>query len=261
MKIQNLYKNDIITDSNDNIIHKYSEKETETTSELLIEHNIKLLINDIEFASLVCTGNNLSELIVGRCISEGFVESINEIDRIFICEYGLKARVYLTSGISISDRVYGETNVASCCSDNKNYFKSKIKIKKIESNKKVTEDDILCLTKRFNNDSTIHKLTSGTHAAYLYSDNKIIASFEDIGRHNALDKAIGYMYINEYNPTNCILFTTGRVPVDMVRKAIYANVSALVTKAVPTVDAIKLAKEYNLTLICRAWPDSYQIFT
>ena len=98
------------------------------------------------------------------------------------------------------------------------------------------------------------------HAAYLYKDGKVVTLFEDIGRHNALDKIIGYIYLNNIKSEDCIVFTTGRVPVDMVRKAIYAKLGALVSKAVPTVDAVSLAKEYNLNLICRAWQDSFQIF-
>jgi FdhD protein len=98
------------------------------------------------------------------------------------------------------------------------------------------------------------------HAAYLYKDGKVVTLFEDIGRHNALDKIIGYIYLNNIKSEDCIVFTTGRVPVDMVRKAIYAKLGALVSKAVPTVDAVNLAKEYNLNLICRAWQDSFQIF-
>ena len=66
--------------------------------------------------------------------------------------------------------------------------------------------------------------------------------------------------MNNIKSEECMVFTTGRVPVDMARKAIFAKPGAIVSKAVPTIDAVKLAKEYNLNLICRAWQDSFQVF-
>jgi FdhD protein len=67
------------------------------------------------------------------------------------------------------------------------------------------------------------------------------------------------MVKNKLEPLKCMLFTTGRVPTDMVRKAVMAGVGGLVSKAVPTDAAVKMANMYNLNLVCRAWPDSFTI--
>lgn len=83
---------------------------------------------------------------------------------------------------------------------------------------------------------------------------------EDIGRHNALDKCIGYALLEQLDLSECILFTTGRVPTDMVQKVIAAGIPVLASKAVPTDQAIELAKKYHLNLICRAWPDRMEIY-
>ena len=83
--------------------------------------------------------------------------------------------------------------------------------------------------------------------------------FEDISRHNALDKAVGHMLLTAADPAGCILYTTGRVPADMVQKAVMAGVPVLVSKSVPTDAAVELAEEYRLQLLCKAWPDSYTV--
>jgi FdhD protein len=67
------------------------------------------------------------------------------------------------------------------------------------------------------------------------------------------------MVKNKLEPLECLLFTTGRVPTDMVRKAVAASIGGLVSKAVPTDAAIEMAEKYNLNLICKAWPDSFVI--
>ncbi len=260
MKIKNLYKEKPNTEFEKNQMHKENGEVSTVETELLVEHYTTLYINDIEVATLVCTGTSIVELAVGRIISEGILTDVNLIDNIYICEYASRARVYLKEGIEFINHLNKSTDVASCCQDNKSYFKSNILPEKLKNTLTLKDEDVFALATAFATDSKIHKMTSGTHAAYLYKDGKIITSFEDIGRHNAMDKVIGYMYLNNIKPEECIVFTTGRVPVDMVRKAIYGRIGALVSKAVPTVDAVALAKEYNLNLICRAWQDSFQIF-
>ena len=260
MRIKSLYKEKPNTELEINILHKDNGEVSEVSTELLIEHYTTLYINDIEVATLVCTGTSIVELAIGRIISEGILTDINSIDNIYICEKATRVRVYLKQGVEFINNLNKSTDVASCCQDNKSYFKSTILPNKLNNNLNFKNEDIFSLATAFATDSKIHKMTSGTHAAYLYKNNNIVVSFEDIGRHNAMDKIIGYIYLNNINPEECIVFTTGRVPVDMVRKALYAKLGALVSKAVPTADAVALAKEYNLNLICRAWQDSFQIF-
>ena len=50
----------------------------------------------------------------------------------------------------------------------------------------------------------------GHHKAYIKLSDGSIRSFEDIGRHNTIDKAIGHMIINEYDPAECVIMTSGR---------------------------------------------------
>ena len=260
MKIKNLYKEKSNTEFEKNTLYKDNGETVDTTTELLVEHYTTLYINDVEVATLVCTGTSIVELAIGRIISEGILTDINSIDSIYICEKASRARVYLKEGIKFLNTLDNSTDVASCCQDNKSYFKSTILPEKLKNTLTINNEDVFNLANAFATDSKIHKMTSGTHAAYLYEDGKVLVSFEDIGRHNAMDKIIGYIYMNNIDPGKCIVFTTGRVPVDMVRKALYAKLGALVSKAVPTVDAVALAKEYNLNLICRAWQDSFQVF-
>lgn len=186
----------------------------------------------------------------------------NNVERwiTFYCEQGARARVYLKEGVEFFSSLNQTKDETSCCQDNKSYFKTNKLPERLKSGLEIKSEYVFDMAKKFAEDSKIHKMTSGTHAAYLFHNGKMVVSFEDIGRHNALDKVIGYMYINDYNPSECMVFTTGRVPVDMVRKAIYSKLGALVSKAVPTLDAVVLAKEYNLNLVCRAWQDSFQVF-
>ena len=85
-------------------------------------------------------------------------------------------------------------------------------------------------------------------------------SCEDIGRHNALDKVIGYALRHNIDLHQCMIYSSGRIPTDMTMKAIQAGIPVLSSKASPTSEAIELAREYHLTLICAARRDRMKVF-
>lgn len=106
----------------------------------------------------------------------------------------------------------------------------------------------------------MHRKSFGTHSCYLARGGEVLYSFEDLGRHNAFDKAIGRALIDGVDLTECTVFTSGRVPTDMAVKAIRAKVPVLASKAVPTDLTVEMARTFNLTLICSAHSDSFRVF-
>lgn len=117
------------------------------------------------------------------------------------------------------------------------------------------------LVNQFVSDSEIHRATQGTHSCYLSVNGELHFSVEDIGRHNAIDKAIVYAVMRGFKREDCILYTTGRVSTDMARKVIVSGFPILVSKSVPTNAAVNMARTNNLVLICKAWPDQFEVFS
>lgn len=242
---------------------------------ILREHRLELWVNERLFGRLVCTPNHLEDLVVGRLISEQIITRADEIEELYICDSGNRARVFLKKEISFQHEVMEEP---TCCADNKIYLQeadpeasNRIASNLQPSNptaadsaprqKPVWEDSwVFAMADAFLGDSALHRSTGGTHSCVLANEGKIIHVTEDIGRHNALDKIIGYVARQGLDREKCMVFTTGRVPVDMVRKMLAARLPILISKSVPTMDAVELASQNGLTLICRAWPDSFEVF-
>ena len=228
------------------------------------EHFMEISVNCIPVLRLSCTPMYINELIVGRLYTEGIIDDINEIDRLFVCAGGSLAEVTLCKPIVISENTGshnpGLPTEPTCCTDNRSLTSTEGR-RQMKALPSTCPDDraVFSLAGRFTKDSKLHKTTSGTHSCYLYAPDGGIHEFEDISRHNAVDKAVGYALLNDIDRNRCMIYTTGRIPEDMARKAIMSGIPILISKSVPTDAAIKLACEYGLTLIYNAWPDSYRI--
>ena len=229
---------------------------SEVKRQLLSEHKTNIFIGSRLAMSVVCTADMLPELAVGRLISERVINDISDIEYIYVCESGERIEVILNKNTTVSLAV---PETLSCCSDNKTYLYG---IAEFQPMEKVNIDsaEIFKIILAAAEDTSLHKSTSGTHSCILVQNGNIISVFEDIGRHNALDKAVGYMYLNNIQPSDCAVYITGRMPIDMVRKCITAKIPLVITKSVPTNEAVEMAAKYGVTLVCRAWPDSFEIY-
>ena len=219
--------------------------------EVVCEHFREMIVNGIHVLTLSCSPSDLTELAVGRLKTEGMIDNTDDIEKIFICGKGEICEVTLTKQLRAVQTVPREP---SCCTGNKVYAETERKFPVLPC----AEPDmrkVFELADRFGRDGKLHKSTGGTHSCYLHTGRDIV-SFEDIGRHNAVDKAVGYMLMQGLDPACCMLFTTGRIADDMAVKAVMSGIPVLVSKSVPTHRAILTAKEHSLTLICKAWPDS-----
>ncbi len=105
--------------------------------------------------------------------------------------------------------------------------------------------------------------TGGSHACASFSeDGQIGMIFEDVGRHNAMDKLVGFYVKNDSLPmSDMILIVSGRASFELVQKSIRAGFPVMASIGAPSTMAIDLAREYGKTLICFAKSDSATVYS
>ncbi len=107
------------------------------------------------------------------------------------------------------------------------------------------------LVKEINLTPSLYLEAGAIHGSVLCSSTGPLVYMEDVGRHNAVDKVSGWMLIENVNPEDKILYTTGRLTSEMVLKAISMKIPVLVSRSGFTKLAVDLANQFNLTLVGR----------
>ncbi|MBR5406677.1 MAG: formate dehydrogenase accessory sulfurtransferase FdhD [Lachnospiraceae bacterium] len=214
--------------------------QTQTGLVLLREHELSVIVNEQNVMRLICTDRYLNELVMGRLLTDGFIESAEDVNKILFSKYRTEVSVFLNKDI----------NPAAGRRPFKELPKPDYK-----------PEWIFSMAERFEQGTALHDMTACTHSCILARGGEILFTCEDIGRHNALDKAVGYGLSLGVPLSECILYTSGRVPVDMAEKPIAAGIPILASKSIPTAEAVDLAQKYGLVIIGNARPDSMKIFS
>lgn len=150
--------------------------------------------------------------------------------------------------VEINDTLL-KTKETVLCSDSAGGWRSKINnIEPVTSNFQVKSDELIERIEELKNNAQIWQATGGTHVAgIVYKDNFIVK--EDISRHVAVDKVIGYGILHDYDLSNCYVIYSGRMPADMVIKIVRAGIPVLASNAAPAYSGCETAKKGNVTLV------------
>jgi len=211
------------------------------------EKKLRIFSNNKEILSLLCTPVMVRELVVGFGLSEGLLKGGDMqtwcAERIEIRWRDDEIEVYMP--VDVPDAA---ATLTSGCAKGVTFIEDK-ELPIIQGGFTIDVNIIFDLYKEFQKKSELFKTTGGVHSAALCNEKEIIIFAEDIGRHNAVDKIIGYAFLENIPIEDKILLLSGRLSSEIVNKAVKAGVPVLISRAAPTDLAIEIARRHNITLI------------
>lgn len=228
-------------------------------AETIVETPVSLTVNGKVWLTFMCTPVHLEALAVGFLYNEGIINKMDEVMDVRVCEHGDNVDVWLNRAVEepaswtrTSGCTGGVTAVDLLAKPNVSLHDLDIQLQPEE-----IERFIQLLLEA----QVLYRKTGGVHTSILSDGAKTLASAEDIGRHNTLDKIAGLCLMNNIPSGSGVLMTTGRISSEMLQKAARLNAPILISRTSPSSLSIEMAERYGITLIGYAKKHRFNVYS
>ncbi len=228
------------------------------------EEPLQITVDGTPVAVVMRTPGDDEDLVRGFLLTEGLVDSLDDVRHIDLEAKQNHALVFLADDVlldheSLSRNLYSASSCGIC---------GKASIEAIQQHAPPIESDfsisvatVLALPDALRAEQAVFENTGGLHAAALFSgDGKLLALREDIGRHNAVDKVIGWA-AGKADLTETVLQVSGRVSFEVMQKALVARIPVVSAISAPSSLAVDFARDSGQTLIGFLRPPKFNIYS
>ncbi len=209
---------------------------------IIREATVELRLNGEHFADARCMPSDLDRMAVGYLVSEGILRQAAELTSVRVDDE--KAIVDVTANVP-EDRLRGAQD----------------HMKPAGPEMTMDAQRVMALGHEFDNRPGLYKETRCVHSAALSDGEQILYFYEDLGRHNAVDKTVGAAFMDGCNLGEMLLLCTGRFPFDMVAKVAQAGFPIVISPAAATAEGILLAEKFHITLCGRVRKNSMNVYS
>jgi len=219
---------------------------SEINDAIVIEDRFQILFNDCPVTEMIASRDQLRELGAGFVITEGLARCVDKVkldgDRILVysdrgCDAGRPKKEVGSSG---GTSILAEPG-------------------KVSSDISITKEDVSSCTRGI--ETELWQKTGGVHCSVLFHKGNCIVKSSDVGRHNTVDKVVGYAILNGIDFSMCVIGCTGRQPAGMIKKDANAGIPVVISRAASTDKGIAAADAAGITLVCFSRGDRFTIYT
>ncbi len=256
MSQPSMYRNHAIISYNNGVV-EYKE------DAVVQEKPLTLFLNQVELATMVCSPGGYKELGAGFLLTEGLVQQPSDILEMSVREEEGLLWVETSHEISPTN-TFLRRHIASCCGKSRAglYFINDARqLKPIESDTQFNGEHLLKIINSLEEKAETFRRTGGVHSAALADSTGLLTMYEDIGRHNAVDKVLGYAFIHEISTRDKCLLLSGRVASEILIKAARAEIPLVLSRSAPTSLTVDLADDLNITVVGFARGKRFSIYS
>lgn len=202
---------------------------------------LDIVVNGRLYRSMTCSPWDIDELAVGVLYLDGVISGKEDIERIVVDMHSCR--------VDVRDRSHASKRADRCSRQS------------VERRFTVAPDEVGALISLLETQSRLFHRTGGVHSAVLAGPRGVEAWFEDIGRHSAVDKLVGWCVLNDVDPDDKALVFSGRVPYEIVSKVITMGWPLVVSPGAPTSLSIDAARHAGLTLVGFAKQGRFNVYS
>lgn len=208
------------------------------------------------------------ELALGFLLGEGVIARAGDVEHVRRCDQSrgdvidvLVAPSVAVDMARLTRHVFASSSCGVCGAATIDAVRKRFP--PVKAGPQVRADVLLSLTDQLRAEQGGFDRTGGLHAAGLFQrSGRLVVAREDVGRHNAVDKVIGWALREGLLPlSSLVLMVSGRASFEIVQKALGAGIPMVAAVSAPSSLAVDLAGEANMTLVGFLRPDRFNVYT
>src|ERR1041385_6496404 len=220
---------------------------------VVTERPLTLFLNGREIVTMMTIGDHPDYLAVGYLLNQNMLAPE---DRIIGVEYDdeIETVVVRTDRKTNFEKKLKKKTLTSGCAQGTVFgdLMEKFEEVRLDPEAVLRTSWLYGLTRKINTAPSLYLEAGAIHGCVLCEEDRPLVYMEDVGRHNAVDKIAGYMFLKGVGPENKSFYTTGRLTSEMVIKTVQMRIPILISRSGFTAWGVELAKKADLTLIGRA---------
>ena len=223
------------------------------TTSVVIERPLTIFLNSQEIVTVMTVGDYPDMLAVGFLLNQNMLRVDDEIISIDFDD-DLDVVIVRTKRETDFEQQLKKKTLTSGCAQGTVFGDLMEKFEKISigSSAILKTTWLYALSQKINSTPSLYLKVGAIHGCVLCTEDQPLIYMEDVGRHNAIDKIAGCMFLNKISAKDKIFYTTGRLTSEMVIKTVQMGIPILISRSGFTAWGVELAKEAGLTLIGRA---------
>jgi FdhD protein len=237
--------------------------------ELIKEEPFLIRVDGKPYSVVMRTPGDEIPHAAGFCLGEGLIENRDDFVAVGFCEDRDQNVVDVRLKTERRDKIpeilerRGFISQTSCGICGKELIEDLYQtLVPAEKEVQIDTDDIFTCIDKLSENQAYYSTTRGSHAAMLVNSRLDMLSFaEDVGRHNALDKAIGKLLLEGKLDDAVIVILSSRISYELVQKAARARLPVMISESRPTGLAVEMGQALNMTLACTAKEPELLIFS
>ena len=223
------------------------------TTSVTVERPLTLFLNSREIVTMMTICDYPEYLAVGYLVNQNMLGPDDEVTGIEYEEDIETVVVRTTTETDFEDKLKKKTLTSGCAQGTvfgdvmESFEKAQL-----SAGVRIKTSWLYALVKKINTMPSLYLEAGAIHGCVLCQADRVLLYMEDVGRHNAVDKIAGYMFLNKISGNDKIFYTTGRLTSEMVIKTVQMGIPILVSRSGFTAWGVDLARQVGLTLIGRS---------
>ena len=223
------------------------------TTAVVVERPLTLFLNGQEIVTNMTIGDYPAYLAVGYLLNQNMLRADDKITAIDYDDDLETVVVRTERETNYEEKLKKKVRTSGCAQGTVfGDLMEKIEDSQLPDGQVLKTSWMQSLTKKINMTDSRYLQAGAIHGCVLCQEDRPLVYMEDVGRHNAVDKIAGYMFLEGLTPEDKIFYTTGRLTSEMVIKTVQMGIPILISRSGFTAWGVELARQTNLTLIGRA---------